>query len=65
MPMSELLNEFEAAEYLDVKVSTLRIWRYAGRYDLPFVKIGRLVRYRAEDLEKWIASRVKGAEVGR
>lgn len=63
MSMPQLLTETEAAEYLDLKVSTLRVWRCVGRYDLPFVKIGRLVRYRAEDLDKWIASRVQSAEV--
>ena len=40
-----LINEHEAARILGLKVSTLRRWRYAGKPDLPFHKIGSAVRY--------------------
>ena len=35
---------------------TLQAWRSRGGGP-PFVKIGRLVRYRGCDVKKWIASR--------
>ena len=41
-----LINDAEAAEYLDTTTSTLAVWRCTGRYDLPYVKVGRNVRYR-------------------
>jgi predicted DNA-binding transcriptional regulator AlpA len=54
----ELLDDKQAAEVLKTKPSTLSIWRTTGRYNLPYVKIGRLVRYRAGDLQEFIESRV-------
>jgi excisionase family DNA binding protein len=58
----DLLTEDEAAALLRVEPQTLRLWRATGRYGLPFVKVGRCVRYRRCDLEKWIESRVIGEE---
>lgn len=57
--VAELVDEREAAKILDTKPSTLSVWRSTGRYALPFVKIGRKVRYRRSDLAAWIASRTR------
>ena len=54
---SDVLNTTEAAEYLGFQPQTLAIWRTTGRYDLPYLKCGRLVRYRRADLDAWLASR--------
>ncbi len=53
----DLVDEKAAAEHLDVAVGTLSVWRSTGRYNLPFLKIGRNVRYRRSDLDAWLASR--------
>lgn len=55
------INDKHAAEVLGVKVSTLTNWRTTGRYNLPYIKVGRLVRYRVTDLAAWIANRRQGA----
>jgi hypothetical protein len=42
-----------------IKRSTQAVWRSTNRYgwrDIA-VKVGRSIRYRREDLEKWLASR--------
>jgi predicted DNA-binding transcriptional regulator AlpA len=52
-----LIDEAEAAEILGIAKQTLSVWRCTGRYGLPFVKIGRLVRYRLRDLEQFISDR--------
>jgi excisionase family DNA binding protein len=59
MPTTEKtrLTEIEAAEFLGVRRQTLAAWRCLGRHDLPFEKIGRLVRYRMADLEAFCAAR--------
>jgi excisionase family DNA binding protein len=57
MSTTELLSEAEAAVYLGLKPGTLSVWRSTKRYDLPFVKVGRLVRYRRSDLDRWLQSR--------
>ena len=56
------INEGNAAIVLGVKPTTLANWRCTGRYNLPFIKTGRLVRYRVVDLAAWIASRRLGGE---
>jgi excisionase family DNA binding protein len=56
-----LLNEKEAALFLGTSVGTLQVWRSTGRYEIPFVKVGRLVRYKRADLEAWIESRTHDA----
>lgn len=51
---SNLLTRVEAAEYLGVTAQTLAVWACTQRYSLPFVKIGRLVKYRLDDLNQFI-----------
>lgn len=53
----ELLDEKQAAEHLTVSPGTLAVWRSTGRYNLPFVKVGRMVRYRLSDLDAWLEAR--------
>ena len=55
----DLLDEREAAKHLEVSDGTLSVWRSTGRYKLPFIKIGRKVRYRRSDLDAWLASRTR------
>ena len=55
----DLLDEQEAAKLLDTAPGTLSVWRSTGRYNLPFLKIGRKVRYRRTDLLAWLDARVR------
>jgi len=52
-----LLSRKEAAEFLGVKIITLAIWESTKRYNLPMVKVGRLVRYRFGDLLDFVEKR--------
>ena len=52
-----LLDEKQAAVHLTVSPGTLSVWRSTGRYNLPFVKVGRMVRYRLSDLDAWLDAR--------
>ena len=54
-----LLDDVQAAQALKVRPNTLAVWRSTGRYDLPFVKCGRLVRYRVGDVRAFIAKRTR------
>lgn len=51
--MKPLLTTKEAAEVLLVQPSTLIRWRWKG-VGPTYVKVGELVRYSREDLEKYI-----------
>ena len=53
----QLLNERQVSEQLGVTVQCLRRWRNERR-ELPFVKIGRLVRYQEADVKSLIQSRL-------
>ncbi len=55
----ELLDEKSAAEVLEVTPGTLSVWRSTGRYALPFLKVGRKVRYRRTDLLAWLEKRTR------
>ena len=52
-----LFTSPEAAAYIRVSENTIVVWRCTGRYKIPFIKVGRLVRYRRSDLEAWLESR--------
>jgi excisionase family DNA binding protein len=58
--MSPLLTQREAAHLLRLSERTLERKRVQG--DGPrFVKAGRSIRYREEDLAAWVASRAVGS----
>ena len=57
-----LLTRDQAAEYIGVKPQTLACWAVAGRYSLPMIKVGRLVKYRRSDLDKFLDRRTVGGE---
>jgi hypothetical protein len=52
-----LLPEDEAARELKVKPQTLGAWRHRGQGP-AFIKVGKLVFYRASDIRAYVASRV-------
>lgn len=56
---SNLLTTEEAAALLDVSAGTLNVWRCTRRYPLAFVKVGAKVRYRREDIDRFIALRTR------
>jgi predicted DNA-binding transcriptional regulator AlpA len=60
---TRLLTPKAASEFLGIPEGTLAQWR-SQRRGPSFVKLeGRLVRYRASDLEHYIASRIVETEV--
>jgi hypothetical protein len=56
---TELLSGERAGALIDVTAGTLSVWRSTGRYSIPFIKIGRKVRYRKSDLLAWLESRTR------
>ncbi len=51
----DLLTDVEAASRVKLAAGTLRNLRHQGRGP-RFVRLGRAVRYRTEDLDEWIAA---------
>ncbi len=52
-----LLNPQATAEILGVTAETLAVWRCEQRYPLRYVKVGRKIFYRPEDIEAFIQVR--------
>ena len=50
----------QAAKLRQINASTLQKWRSTGENNIPFVKIGRSVRYRLTDLRDYVERHVKG-----
>ena len=57
--LNDLLAPSQAAQHLNVTTGTLAVWRSTGRYPIPFIKVGRSVKYRLDDLNAWIESRTQ------
>jgi predicted DNA-binding transcriptional regulator AlpA len=50
--LSALVTEKEAARFLSMSFRTLQSWRSEGKGP-PYVKLGRSIRYRMNDLLVW------------
>lgn len=55
--LSQLLTPQQVSDILGITTKTLSIWRSSKRYDLPYIKSGRLVRYKREAVQSFIDSR--------
>ncbi len=53
-----LLTPQQAADFLGIKLST--IYSLCMRKAVPFIKIGKLNRFRRQDLDKWIEGKIQG-----
>ena len=50
--MEKLLNVKDVEDRLNIRQSTLRAWIFQGK--IPVVRIGRLVRFKESDLDRWL-----------
>ena len=55
-----LLTPEQTAAFLCVSEHTLAVWRSTGRYNLPYIKVGRQVRYKGDDVSDFIERRKRG-----
>jgi len=56
-----LLNEHDVARIAGLSVASVRRWRLL-RQGPKYLKLGSAVRYKAEDVSAWLASRPTGGE---
>lgn len=60
--IDKLLTQKEVAEWTGMSSAWFEMSRFKGT-GIPYVKIGRSVRYRTSDVQRWIESNVIGAGV--
>jgi excisionase family DNA binding protein len=53
--METLMDITVLGKLTTIKIATLR--KYVAKRKIPFVKVGRLVRFRPSEIEVWLASR--------
>ena len=58
---SDLLTPTQMAQMLGVSIGTLAVWRCTKRYPLPYIKVGRSVRYSRAHGKDFIAARTVAA----
>jgi excisionase family DNA binding protein len=58
-PSGILLTAKEVAARLALSHRSLENWRLRGGGP-PYVKLGKLIRYRTADVETWVAANVRG-----
>lgn len=56
---SDLLTTERAAAFLAVSPATLVTWRCTRRVRVPFLRVGRAIRYDRQALARWLASRAE------
>jgi len=54
-PATNLIEPTQAAAYLKISLRTLAKWRSTGSPSIPYIKIGRCIRYRQADLDAYLA----------
>lgn len=59
---ADLLNNDQAAAYIGVTPRTLEVWRCTKRQAIPFIKVGRLVKYRKSALDLYLEQQTVGAD---
>ena len=56
----DLLDYVQAAAYIGVRTNTLRSWVANGMFAMPFLKVGRRVRFVRSRLDSWLLTRERG-----
>ena len=56
--LEQLYNEKETAKLLSMSVKTLQRYRYTGGGPI-YVKLGKSVRYKESDIEKYVSERTR------
>lgn len=51
----------QTSKLLSIPVTTLQKWRSTGENNIPYVKIGRSVRYKTTDLKAYIDRHTVGS----
>jgi predicted site-specific integrase-resolvase len=54
-----LLTPRQAGEVLGVSPATLATWRWRGVPRLPYVRVGRLIRYRPSDITAFLETQTR------
>jgi excisionase family DNA binding protein len=57
-----LFNNDQSANYIGVTPRTMEVWRCTKRHKIPYIKVGRLVKYRKSSLDTFLNQQTVCAE---
>ncbi len=60
LDIEPLTDTNSAAQYLKIPAKTLSKWRSTGYANIPYIKIGRKIRYRPSDLRAYVERHMIG-----
>ena len=55
--LPQICSPAQVSHYTGVPVATLAFWRFEGSH-MPFIKLGRLIRYRKQDVLDFLNANV-------
>lgn len=55
--LPQICSPAQVSHYTGIPVSTLAFWRFEGSH-MPFIKLGRLIRYRKQDVLDFLNANV-------
>lgn len=61
--LDRLLTQQEVVEWTGLSSAYFEQARHRGNSELSYIKIGRAVRYRMSDVQRWIESNVVGSGI--
>jgi excisionase family DNA binding protein len=54
---SDYFTTKELADYLQVTLPT--VYKYVAKKEIPYIKLGRFVRFKKSDIKQWLADKQK------
>jgi len=58
--MNKLLSPQELSDVLNISIETVYAWTSQKR--IPYIKMGRLVRFNVDEVNKWLERQKVGAQ---
>jgi len=58
-----LLDVGQVAEMLKISIATVRRWVWQGY--IPYIKIGKAIRFSNSDIENWVSSKCTNSTVSK
>jgi len=54
----QYLTPEQLSDMLNISLSTIEKWRFNGNVKIPFIKLGRIIRYRVDDVHQFLEDNI-------
>lgn len=56
LSQTKYLTQKEVSKILNIQVATLNQWRCSKKYNMPYIKLGRVILYPSVEFYIWLES---------